>query len=79
MPNELIVKRRILIKMKNILDNPEHPLHNSDSTSVSSVRGFFRSAATQTATGDPSYPQLITLRGDLDNKLLQPMCPFEDK
>ena len=51
---ELNLQRRILNKMKTFMNNPEHPRHNK----VSSVRGFFRSTATQTTAGHPSYPTI---------------------
>ena len=44
----------VLHKMNKIMDTLN--IH-SDSATVSSVRGFFRFTATQTATGDPSCPQ----------------------
>ena len=61
-----MVQRRLLHKMKNIMYNPEHPLHSVViRKSVSSVRGFFRCAATQTAKEDLSclqlYPPAINL------------------
>lgn len=50
-----MVQRRILHEKKKITDNPENLLYETAfKTTVSSVRGFFRSCVIQTATGDPS-------------------------
>ncbi|MEQ2247774.1 hypothetical protein ILYODFUR_012591 [Ilyodon furcidens] len=48
------------------------PSFQDSNTTVSSVRGFYRSVVTQTVTGDPSCPQpsptIIALRINLDNE-----------
>ncbi|MED6285839.1 hypothetical protein CHARACLAT_033313 [Characodon lateralis] len=57
-PLEVMVQRRILHKMKNIMENPDHPLHQTvlQQQSVFSQRLLQICCKTDT-TGDPSCPQ----------------------
>lgn len=36
------------------MDQPDHPLHQTEEEKLSSVRGVYNGAATQTAAGDLS-------------------------
>ena len=55
-PQELVVERRMLHKLLNIMDNTTHPLHNLLVNRVFSVRDSFSSIAMRTITGGHSCP-----------------------
>ena len=63
-PLEEIMQRRILYKMKNMIDNPEHPLHNTviQQQGVFSLR-ILQIRCNTDATGDPSCSA-----GTIDNE-----------
>lgn len=54
-------QRNLLHRIKNMMDKAEHPLrHTYCHLTASSVRGFFRPAVILSATGNLSWPHLIS-------------------
>lgn len=50
---KMILQRRILLKIKNILNKPKNPLQKTVKHKVSTLKGFFGACASQSATEDP--------------------------